>query len=98
MGSDMTQIRVTEAQRDFLNTLKNPGDSYSDILREYFGISKEAAIYANSTVAREIDAETDSVPEIIDKMQRKEPDDDGFLYSVEERGGIVVIPQREKEE
>ena len=34
----MTQIRVTEEQRAELHSLKNPGESYADVLRREFGV------------------------------------------------------------
>jgi len=41
----MTQIRVTQAQRDQLNELKSVGESYADVLAAEFGIGGES-VYA----------------------------------------------------
>lgn len=41
----MTQIRVTQAQRDQLNELKSVGESYADVLASEFGIGGES-VYA----------------------------------------------------
>jgi len=37
---DTTQIRVTKHQRDELHSMKNPGESYADILDRVFGVDK----------------------------------------------------------
>lgn len=46
MGSDKPHIRVTEEQRDVLHGLKQPGESYADVLARLFdqaGVEAEDA-------------------------------------------------------
>jgi len=38
----MTQIRLTEEQRDQLHGEKKPGESYADVLERKFGVDKDA--------------------------------------------------------
>jgi len=58
MPSDKPQIRVSEAQRDLLNHLKESGDSYQDALRRAIEMTPEEI---HSEVHREMDETMQSV-------------------------------------
>jgi hypothetical protein len=81
----MTQIRVTQAQRDQLNELKNVGESYADVLASEFGIGGES-VYAGVELSR------DDCESLLNQPPREGgPDVEDVVSEVD---NVLVVPPK----